>query len=201
LTAYTSYGQENDSNSGFPIDVKIFEDGEDDNTNAEINQDKVEALIEEFKNIMEIPENERTTEQWNRAIEIIFLIYYGADLSLLFKELNIELENQQKLSKEMDRLYKEITILTEEEADLLKQFKELQENFSMLYESYNTMEKGFHLLPYATVGVTTGMGINAGFGLFIPVTYNIVIGGAFIWHNPIESIQYFSFDFMFGWKF
>ncbi len=196
LTAYISYGQENDN----PFDVKIFEDeGTDENT--QLNKDEVEELIAEFKAIMEIPKVERTPKQWNRAIEIIFLIYYGADLSSLFNELKIELEKQQQLNQEMDSLYKEIIRLKEVESDLLKQFKDLQESFSLLYESYNSIERDFLLIPYATIGMTSGLGINSGFGLIIPITYNIVIGGGLLWHYPIESFQYFSFNFMFGWRF
>jgi hypothetical protein len=69
------------------------------------------------------------------------------------------------------------------------------------YDSYNKIRHGFNFLPYVSIGVTTGLGINAGIGLIIPISDRSVIGGSFSWHNSNKFMRYFSFGFMLGGAF
>jgi hypothetical protein len=199
-TAYTSYGQENDYSDLF--DFQIFSDDNNDGDDSiELGQEEVEKLIAEFKAIMEIPENERTTEQWNRAIEIIFLVYYGSDLKSLFTELQLELETQQELNKQLSDLYNEIDSIYDAEVEVLNNIKHIQNQLSDIYNSFSFLDLSRSFYPYLSVGVTSNIGFNAGAGLILPITDRFIIGAGLVWHYDTDITRYFSFNFMFGWGF
>jgi phage-related protein len=189
LTAYTTYGQ-----TDIQIDVKVFEDGDEE----ELGIDEVEELIAEFKAIMEIKDSERTVEQWNRAIEIIFIVYYGADLKTMFTDLQIELEKQQELNKQLSKLYSELNSTYGAQVEVLQNIKTLQNELENVFSS---LQPGRSFYPYATFGFTSSIGFNAGAGLIIPITDRFIIGAGFVWHYDTDITKYFSFNFMFGWGF
>jgi hypothetical protein len=194
LTAYTIYGQENDYSDLF--DFQIFVD--DDSNDAELGQNEVEELIKEFKEIMSVPEEERTTEQWNRAIEIIFLVYYGADLKTIFTDLKLELEKQQALNKKLSDLYRELKLVYDAEVEVLKSLREIQSGLESVFSS---LDLGRSFYPFVSFGITSNIGFNAGAGLILPITDRFIIGAGLTWHYDADITKYFSFSFMFGWGF
>ncbi len=166
------------------------------------NNTDTEALIDEFKQIMLIPANERTAEEWNRAIEIIFTIYHGKDLTSIFNELEAEIETQKKLKQELDSLRKQLNFYIAKEKQLVEDLTKLQHDYELISKELSPNYLGYHFYPYITAGFTSGIGANVGAGFIVPVTDRIIIGAGGLWHIDTSNLtKYFSVNFIFGWGF
>lgn len=71
-----------------------------------VAQTSQQDIIKEFEQIMEIPPEERTVTEWERAIEIIFQIAFDfkEDISKLFDKLKSEIEKYELLNDEKERV-------------------------------------------------------------------------------------------------
>lgn len=67
------------------------------NVESEIESGEINVtdLINEYAEIMSIPEEDRTLEQWRRTNEILFIVYFKYDVSLLLLKL-ITLEEEKQ---------------------------------------------------------------------------------------------------------
>jgi len=190
-------GQTPNENDTIGMDFVIVE-SDDDTDNETGNDVDVNALVDEFKSIMAIPKNERTVEQWDRALEILFLIYSNADLRDLFYELQAELEKYTELTSKLDDMLANLDEVYESELASYNRLNELYNGLSELYQNYSKPYR--QSLIFACGGYTIGTGLSVGLGIAVPIGF-ISIGGYVGYISNFKDINLFSINFLIGFSF
>lgn len=200
-----AYGQtqqtDNDGTSVFiPVEVyleggnELIEEGNDEDIN-------IKELIAEYAEIMAIPKDERTVEQWDRTNEILFLIYFNADLKSAFEELAGQIETYNQLVDRMFEIIEELEELYKKELETYNALVEIQDNLTSIYENYSGLGNKYSFYMFFSAGYTINLGLNLGAGFIIPLTDRIFIGGMFDVSTDFTSTTYFTVDFLFGFRF
>ena len=200
-----AYGQtqqtDEDGTSVFiPVEVyleggnELIEEGNDENIN-------IDDLIKEYVEIMTIPEDERTVEQWNRTNEILFLIYFNADLKSAFEELSGQIETYNALVDQMFEIIEELEELYKKELETYNTLIEIQDNLTSIYENYSGLGNKYSFYMFMSAGYTINLGLNLGAGFIIPITDRLFLGGMFDVSTDFNQTTYFTIDFIFGWRF
>lgn len=167
----------------------------------ELGDEKVQALLEEFAYIMDIPEDERTTEQWNRAIAIIFEIYYSYDLKALLNELETEVSKYKTLAKELEQLYTELDNIYKREQAVYNNLLSLYDNLNELYTNYESIDNSLGLNFFGIAGYTYNTGLSLGLGISYDIDTSLFIGGLFSMSSNFNDTSYYTIGFIFGWGF
>lgn len=190
------YGQTPNETDTIAMDFVIADSTS--TNNQQTTQVDVNTLIEEFKAIMSIPKEQRTIEQWDRAIEILFLIYFNADFKELFAQLQAELDEYTKLTNELDKTIENLTQIYESELATYNRLNELYLNLSELYQDYS--KPIFKSTVFACAGYTFATGLSVGFGVTIPIGF-ISLGGYVGYITNFNDIHLFSINFLIGFSF
>lgn len=167
----------------------------------ELGDEKIQALLDEFAYIMNIPEAERTIEQWNRAIAIIFEIYYSYDLKALLNELKTEVSKYKNLGKELEKLYNELDTLYKQEQEVYNNLLSLYDNLNELYTNYESIDNSLGLNFFGTTGYTYNTGLSLGLGITYNLDTSLFIGGLFSMSSNFNDISYYTIGLIFGWGF
>jgi hypothetical protein len=167
----------------------------------ELGDEKVQALLDEFAYIMNIPEEERTTEQWNRAIAIIFEIYYSYDLKALLNELETEVSKYKDLGKELEKLYNELDTLYKQEQKIYNNLLSLYGNLNELYTNYESIDNSLGLNFFGMTGYTYNTGLSLGLGITYNIDTSLFIGGLFSMSSNFNGTSYYTIGLIFGWGF
>ncbi|KYC51952.1 MAG: hypothetical protein AMQ22_01087 [Candidatus Methanofastidiosum methylothiophilum] len=159
----------------------------------------IKALIEEFQYIMSIPKSERTPEQWDRAIEIMFLIYFNADLKALFYQLQSEIEKYIELTKQFEETIAELERIYEKEAAILSDLMTLQNNLDTISRLYDkSLENDPFLFVFS--GYSFNKGLSIGVGLSFPIGDTFSIGGCFNYITNFIDTNVFAINILFGFR-
>lgn len=157
------------ANVSYSQDFDIINLDNNSEGQQQLTLEELQSLIQEFKDIMAIPKEQRTIEQWERAIEILFLVYFGADLQNTFVELQSEIDKYKALIEQLEINTDLLESAYEQELKILENLKFLYANFDKLIESNK-----FNI--YFGVGYTINFGLNADFGFAYNITDNIGLG-------------------------
>lgn len=159
----------------------------------------IKALIEEFKYIMSIPKSERTTEQWDRAIEILFLIYFNSDLKALFYQLQSEIEKYLELTKQLEETILELEKIYEKESAILSDLIEVQNNLDKISQLYN---KNLENDPFLFVfgGYSFNKGLSIGVGITFPIGDVFSLGGCVNFISNFNDTNIFAINILLGFR-
>jgi hypothetical protein len=199
----TIFGQtqsEEDGNNVY-IPVEIYLESNDNAIEEGENEVNVKSLIQEYAEIMAIPKDERTVEQWDRTNEILFLIYFNADLRIAFEELAGQIDTYNQLIDRMMAIIEDLEELYKKELETYNALLKIQENLTSIYENYSGLGNKYSFHMFFSAGYTINLGLNLGAGFIIPITERIFIGGMFDVSTDFRSTTYFTVDFLFGFRF
>jgi len=159
----------------------------------------IKALIEEFKNIMSIPKSKRTVEQWDRAIEILFLIYFNSDLKALFYQLQSEIEKYIELTKQFEEIIAELERIYEKESAILSDLMMIQNNLNTISQLY---DKSIENDPFFFVfgGYSFNKGFSIGVGLSFPIGDTFSFGGCVNYTTNFVDSNIFAINILFGFR-
>lgn len=157
-----------------------------DNTEGQqqLTLEELQDLIQEFKNIMAIAKEDRTIQQWDRAIEILFTVYFGANLQDTFIELQSEIDKYKALISQLELDTKALESAYEQELTILENLKFLYSNFDKLIDD----KSKFNILFGA--GYTVNLGLNTDFGFAYNITDNIGLGVSIGLETNFVDISY-----------
>lgn len=158
-------------------------------------------LIEEFKQIMAIPKEHRSVSQWDRALEIIFLIYGNSDIKSLIKSLQDEVDLYNKLTAGLSDMLSKLETLYEKEYQAYEDLSVLQSNLSKLYSNYERMDKPKRLMFFVEAGYAVNVGLSAGIGILSTSNESILFGANLDWKTNFKDRSFFSANLIFGWSF
>ncbi len=187
-----SFGQTPNETNDIEMDFVLVESGNDIN---------IDELIDEFKAIVSTPKQERTIEQWERAIEILFLIYFNADLKTLFNSLQNEIEKYQSITNQLETLIAELQNVYEEQTNVYLNIKTIQDNLTQIYQYYKEFknEDNFHICLLC--GYTINIGMNIGIETVFPIGNIFLIGGLVTLSTNFKDELFFSISLLIGWRF
>lgn len=154
-------------------------------------------LIDEFKNIMEVPEDERSIEQWNRAIEIIFTIYKSGNINALMLDLQYEIDKYSKLIAQLEKLTSDLEAIYNAESKTLNELTILRDS---LKEAYNNLNIRNNFYTFAKAGYSINFGLNFGLGFAFPFG-NFLIGGFIDVDTNFKDLTLTSINLLIGWGF
>lgn len=138
-----------DENTDIPINISLFVEVSNDFTvdQEDIN---VDDLIEEYISIMDIPEEERTIEQWRRTNEILFLIYFNYDISGLLDRLKALEEERRKALEEINSIIGQLieagSYIDASIGLTIDYVNNLENDFNKLYETHQTLINDYETL-------------------------------------------------------
>lgn len=122
---------------------------------------------------MSIPDNERTTEQWVRLVDIIFEMYYSYDIISLIENLQDRITQYEKIINDLKSLNTE---LSELQAEQYKTIGDLQKIVDELHNINKKLKKKIGVDIFLNIGYTFINGMNLGVGFVYPI-FNFTVGG------------------------
>ena len=191
-----SYGKtQTDNNISDMFEVSIISNVSEDD---KLSLDEIKDLIQEFKDIMSIPENERTTDQWKRSIDIIFTVYYGANIKDLYVELQNDIDKYNELTNELQDMLNELDNIYESQKTIYDRQKEIQDDFEKILKYKKDLNNN-DVQIISSVGYTINLGLSVGIGLLFPISDYFSIGGYFDFKTDFKEDNIFTINFMLYW--
>lgn len=199
--SYIAFGQaqisEDNENTTIFVEIDLTEKNESeqgcqDQSDQDQSNVDIESLIKEYAYIMSIPKDERTIEQWDRTNEILFLIYFNADLKTAFEELSGQIETYDQLIYSMEKIIKELEEIYRKELETYNELIVIQNNLNELYNSISSIENNYKFSIFSSIGYTFNLGINIGLGFSLPINDKVGIGAGFDVVSNFKDNTYFS---------
>jgi hypothetical protein len=169
----------------------ILGQGLSNDYNVDDNELNVEDLTQEFKDIMLIPKSERTIEEWDRALEIVFILYSKFNIKSLLNDLQSELDNYKELTTELEEIQSDLESVYEQELKVLSNLTELQDNLKFLLD--NNFKFSNYLLYFdVKAGYTFNLGLSVGFGVSFFLNDKFSIGAYVNTNTDFKDTTFFS---------
>ena len=204
LKSYTVYGQtqisEDNENTTIFVEIDLIE-GESEQGDQESSNIDIESLIKEYAYIMSIPKTERTIEQWDRTNEILFLIYFNADLKKAFEELSGQIETYEQLICSMEKIVEELETIYQKKLKTYNELLTIQNNLNELYNSLSNIENNYKFSIFSNIGYAFNLGVNIGLGFSLPINDKFSIGSQFLVISNFKDKTYFSLSLFFHFFF
>ena len=231
ITPICTFSQDNTNNYyieqisnilGIPIIsiISIIYDNIELGETAQLNNDSqqditndLKSLLEEVAEIAKIPENERTSEQWKRLIQIVLTIAYsGAESTeILLKELLVTLQQNKELMdknnqliKEKDSLIFENNEINKSNLDLIHQLGLLKQSYDSMISFYENVVNDIKTIPINVIFLIPVISLQGSFGLGVSYIHSIswFCIGAGLSINDMSSLPgSMSINLSIGFKF
>jgi hypothetical protein len=171
------------------IEVGILESEVGSWSGFEITSTEAQYLWEKFVKLCEIPEDERTVEQWKEIIRIILLLQYNdivEDDNVILLLLTLQQENIEKtesieklmnvietLTKKLESKIKELEKISKERDDLLKNIEDIKVEYDKQIAYLTNIIEKLKNKTYHIVTLTPTLAFTNEFDLGFQYLFNI----------------------------